>query len=557
MAIIEQAVSIQKAVKNVGRLREIIGVLTRFGFGAIVDRLGLDKYSPKNIFFSKNKELESLTLAVRIRKVCEELGPTFVKVGQMLSGRPDLLPPDLIFELSKLQDKVPPVGIHAIQEELEQSLNRKVKDCFSSFDIEPLATASIAQVHAARTLEGDDVVVKIRKPKVRKNLLQDLEILQFLATLLESYVEELKVFQPVEVVDEFKRSLLLETDFLLEAQSIERFRKNFDKNDFVVVPKLYPDLCSKKVLTQERFHGVKLSEVEKIRDMGVDPKEVLPQAVDALLQSILVDGFFHADPHPGNLFLLADGRLGLIDFGSVGRLSHEGREAIVNLFLALMSEDYDALIKEYIDISPSSNVARDSLTISSMKKDIESVLAPYFGLTLKEIPAGKMLMDITNVAYKYHLALPKDLMLVFKCLMSLEGMARTIDPDLDLLSLAKKHVYKLIAERYSPKNLSKELFSFSRELVRITRTTPRQLAELLRQLESGQFKISIADPHSERKLKIATQNSKRLSLSILNAAIVLAALMASNNPQLPQWSQITLWTVSILLSIFTLIKCFR
>ena len=557
MALIEQAVNIQKAVKNVGRLREILSVLTRFGFGALIGRLGLEKYSPKNIFFSQNKDLESLTLPVRIRKVCEELGPTFVKVGQMLSGRPDLLPPDLIFELSKLQDKVPPVGIHDIQAELEHSLNRKVKDCFASFDTEALATASIAQVHAARTLGGDDVVVKIRKPGVKKSLYQDLEILQFLASLLEKYVEETRVFRPVEVVDEFKRALILETDFLLEAQSIERFRRNFEKNDFVVVPKLYPDFCSKKVLTQERFHGVKLSDVEKIKDMGVDPQQVLPQAVDALLQSVLNDGFFHADPHPGNLFLLPDSRLGLIDFGSVGRLSHDGRAAIVNLFLALMSEDYDALIKEYIDISPSAGVPRDSQTISAMKHDIENVLAPYFGLTLKEIPAGKMLMDVTNIAYKYHLALPKDLMLVFKCLMSLEGMARTIDPDLDLLSLAKKHVYKLITERYSPKNLSKELFSFSRELARIARSTPRQLAEVLRQLESGQLKVTLEDPQSSQNLKVATQNSKRLSLSILSAAIVLAALMASNNPQLPQWSQITLWAVSTLLSIFTLIKCFR
>jgi ubiquinone biosynthesis protein len=552
MSLLSSADTVRKAVKNAGRLKEILGAATRFGFGTLVARLPIAGYKAE----SADGE-DARPLPVRLRMLFEGLGPTFIKTGQILAGRPDLVPAEIIAEFEKLQDRTTPVPFTLLKPVLEKELDRTLADCFSSFDTEPLATASIAQVHAARTLEGDDVVVKIRKPDVQRLLEQDMEILEFLAGLIERYVPELKPFRPVSIVQEFKRSLLAETDFRMEVSSIRRFRENFAASSFLVVPKVYADLSSDHVITMERLRGVPLRDIEGVRAMGVDPRDLLRQGMDCFFQSIMQDGLFHADPHAGNIIALPDGRMGLIDFGSVGRLSQRSKDAIINMFLALVTEDYDALILEYLDLSPATDGSRSTSNIERIQREVAQLMGPYHGVPLSEIPTGRVLMESTRVAFRYHVSLPRDLVLVFKAIMTLEGIGRALDPDFDLLGAASKYSRVLIKERYNPTRLLKDVLFMSRDLARLAKTGPRQLNEALRQLESGELKLNLKLAGIDHHARAQEQGAKRIALAILSLALILSATMLLGREGVPLWLQIVMATIAGFTATYTFLRSWR
>lgn len=553
MSLWSSAGTVRKAVKNAGRLREILGAATRFGFGTLVARLPLAAYKDKAPGDS-TEQLQREPLPARLRMLFEGLGPTFIKVGQILAGRPDLIPAEIVREFERLQDRTTPVSFAQLKPVLEGELDRPLAECFSSFDTEPLATASIAQVHAARTLEGDDVVVKIRKPDVERLLEQDMEILEFLAGLLERYIPELRPFRPSEIVQEFKRSLLAETDFRMEANNIRRFRENFASSAFLVIPKVYTDLSSDHVITMERLRGVPLRDLEAVRAMGVDPRELLRGGMDAFFQSVMSDGLFHADPHAGNIIAMPDGRMGLIDFGSVGRLSQRSKDAIINMFLALVTEDYDALMLEYLDLSPPVNGSRSTTNIERIQREVAALMSPYHGLPLAEIPAGRVLMDATRVAFRHQVSLPRDLVLVFKAIMTLEGIGRSLDPDFDLLGAASKYSRILIKERYNPTRLLKDALFLTRDLSRLVKTAPRQLGEALRQLESGELTLNHNLAGLEEHGRSQVRAGNRIALSILAVGWLLCATFLFAHPGVPLWTQIVVGATAVFLATFSFLR---
>lgn len=552
MTLFARATQVSRAVKNAGRMREIAAAMTRFGFGTVVAKLRLKKFGVNVDSRAATGKLRPLP--VRLRLLCEELGPTFIKIGQVLAGRPDLVPSEIIAELEKLQDQVSPIPFTELKGLVEASLGRQIEEGFASFDPEALASASIAQVHAARTLDGDDVVVKIQKPGVAKLLTQDFEILELLASLAERYSPEIRPFHPRQIVGEFKKALLGETDFLREATNIERFRENFATSSFLVVPKVYKDLSSPEVLTIERIRGVKLHDVEAVRALGVDPSEILRQGMDAFFQSMLVDGLFHGDPHGGNILILPDGRMGLIDFGSVGRLSKKSKAGVIDMFLALITEDYDALVLEYLRLSPPQPGTRNSRNLDEIQREVTSLFAPYYGLPLKDIPAGRLLMDGANVAFQHHITLPQDLIMVFKAIMTLEGIGRTLDPEFDLLASAAKYAKIVIKERYEPKAMAKELLFIGRDWMRFAQTAPRQIAESLRQLESGEVQVNVKVAHLDRYIRVHAQGSQRISQAILAVGLLGAASFASMTHNIPLWGQLTLWASAALFILLNVIK---
>ncbi len=555
MSLLSRAETVRRAVKNVGRMSEIVAAMTRFGFGTVVERTGLATFLPGRASASETDATSPTP--ERLRRLMEQLGPTFIKVGQVLGGRPDLVPADFVREFEKLQDHAPPLPFAILQPILEAELGRKLGDCFSSFDTEPLATASIAQVHAARTLEGDDVVVKIRKPDVDRQLSQDLEIVELLAQLLERYIEELRPFRPQQIVLEFKRTLLEETDFRMEATNIRRFRENFAGSSFLVIPKVYGDLSSDRVLTMERIRGVKLSDLEAVRAMGVDPRELLRQGIDHFFQSVMRDGLFHADPHAGNLMALPDGRMGLIDFGSVGRLSVRSKDAIVNMFLAMLAEDYDALILEYLDLSPAFEGSRSTSNIERIQREVAQIMSPYHGLPLSEIPAGKVLMESTRVAFRYHVSLPRDLVLVFKSIMTLEGIGRALDPDFDLVGAASKYARVLFKDRFEPARLGKEALFASRDVSRLLRSAPRQLGESLRQLESGELRLNLRLEDLERYARRQAQATTKVALAILASSLIVCSTWLTVAGGQPFWLLITAWSLAISVGFWTYLRTWR
>ncbi len=540
MSILSTAGQVTKAFRNAGRAREIVSTMSRFGFGALIDQIGLRGFrgSPTE------ERVEHASMPERVRLLFENLGPTFIKIGQVLSGRPDLIPEEFILEFQRLQDHAAPVPFSLLKDTLQKELNRNLDDMYSSFDSEPLASASIAQVHAARTLEGDDVVVKILKPETNRLLKQDLEILEIIAGLIERAIPEAKIFRPTYIVNEFKKSLLAETDFLKEASHIRRFRQNFSHSNFLIVPKVYSDLSTTSVLTLERLRGVKLSDQAGVREMGVDPKELLSKGMDTFLESILLHGLFHADPHGGNILVLPDGRLGLIDFGSVGFLTQKSQDAIVSMFLALVNEDYEALVQEYLYLSPAEEGSRSSKNIERIQSEVSSVFSPYHGLPIKEVPAGRLLLDATSIALRNKVQLPRDMVMVFRAIMTLEGIARSLDPDFDLLNSAVKFAKVALRTRYTPERLGKEALGLGKEWLRLLRITPRRFSEALRQMESGEFTIKVELNDFERFLKNQELASKRLNLSLLTSAAGLVAVLASFSNVLPLWFQSTLWIVA-------------
>ncbi len=555
MTLLSRATQVSRAMKNVGRMREIAAAMSRFGFGALVARLRLKKFG----ISSKDSDQESTArpVPVRLRLLLEQLGPSFIKIGQILAGRPDLVPAEIIHEFEKLQDSVAPLPFMDLKPSLEASLGRKIEDCYASFDTEALASASVAQVHAARTLDGDDVVVKIKKPGVEKFLSQDLEIVELFAHLAESYIPELRPFKPSRLVAEFKRSLLLETDLEREARNMDRFRDNFATSSFLVIPKVYKELSGPNVITMERLRGVKLQDVQGVKAMGVDLSELLRQGMQCFFQSILVDGFFHADPHGGNILVLADGRMGLIDFGSMGWLSFKSKSAVLGMFLALVTEDYEALVAEYLHLSPPQSGSRSSTNLELLEREVSQVFAPYYGLPLKDIPAGKLLMEATHIAFQYRVSLPQDLVLVFKSIMTLEGIGRSLDPNFDLLGSASHFTQRAVWDLYDPKKLGKDALFLLRDWARLLEKFPRQISETLRQIEAGEIKVNIHQAHGDKMARAHVVGASRIAQAILGVGVLGASVAVSVSQVLPFWGQICLWIFSGTLIAISFIRSLR
>lgn len=541
-------------MKNAGRMREIASAMTRFGFGTLVDRLGLRSFITRN---SESEETEK-PLPERTRLLFQQLGPSFIKVGQVLAGRPDLVPAEFIAEFQKLQDQVAPLSFNLLKPIIEEELGRPLNECFSSLDPEPIANASIAQVHAARTLNGEEVVIKIRKPEVEKLLNQDLEILETMALLIERYVPELRPLQPRFIAAEFKRAILTEIHFTLEANNIKRFQRNFTDNSFLVIPKVYSELSTAKVLTLERLRGVKLGDVEAVRSLGIDTKELLRKGMDAFFQSMLKDGFFHGDPHGGNILVLPDGRMGLIDFGLVGRLSQKAKDSLVSMFVALLAQDYDLLVLEYMNLNSDGGSSRSTAVLNQLQREVADVFSPYYGLPLKDIPMGALLMQASGIALKHRISIPRDLILVFKAIMTLEGIGRSLDPEFDLVSSASKYVKLLLRERYAPKRLLKDALFIGRDIARFAEKAPRQWAETLRQLENGELKLRLQITNLDAHSKATLQGFSRLSMALLSVGVlVIATLCSRPESGITHWAQVTLWSLGWSLGAIAFWKSLR
>ena len=559
MTLLTTASRAGRVVRNAGRMREILTMMSRFGFGTLVNQMGLRRFSlhrstPSDLDFIPENQR---SLPIRLRLLIEQLGPTFIKVGQILSGRPDLIPAEFISELEKLQDRTTPLDFALLKPPLEEALGKPLEECFLSFDTEAMASASIAQVHAARTLDGQDVVVKIQKPGVEKTLNQDLQILELIAEALENYVPELRAFRPLTIVQEFRRSVNSELSFAREAQSIRRFQNNFKESNFLVVPKVFSELSRDTVLTMERLRGVKLSNLRAVQELGLNPSEILARGMDCFFQAMLVDGFFHGDPHPGNIIVLPDGRMGLIDFGAMGYLSFKSKSSLINMFLALIDQDYDSLVREYIALSPARGAPRPSAEVEALQFEISALFTPYYGVSLNDIPSAKLLLESTSVALRYQIFLPRDLVMVFKTIVTLEAMGRALDPHFDLFGAATKYSKIVIRQRLDPKRVMKDLLFFGRDSARLIQSAPRQLSSTLRQLESGEFRINVNIAGIEKHTKAQYAASSRISFALMASALLYAAVQLSQSADLAPWAIGSIWALSLATIAWGMLKSFR
>lgn len=515
-------ISLVHAARDISRIREVTTVLIRHGFGEVVRRLGLLGKSPPPELHASHAERPQSSFAERIRQVLEDLGPSFVKLGQLASTRADLLPPELITELKKLQDSLPPLPFEVVQKQLEISLGLSIEEVFSSFSEEPLAAASIAQVHRARlktdTGEELDVAVKVQRPGIAKTIASDLDILHTLAVLLERAIPETRIYSPIGLVQQFDQAITAELDFTTEADNAVRFTQNFAEDPHVHFPRIYRQASTKQIITMEFLDGLK---IDSAVQNGYSGKRIAQLAFAAMVKQIYEDGFFHADPHPGNALILGppeDPSLAFLDLGMVGRLSPRIRDLTIDVVIAALRQDHEGIALALYEIgSPSKKI-----DMASYQAEVALLSDRYLGKQLRDIELSSLIRDLVRTATKYGIEIPTDFVLMGKALMTIEGIGKEIDPQFDVFEEARPLFTDLLKKRYSPERIGNELLRRLERIGDASYKVPQQLEEVLDDLRRGRLRIHQENrPHTRELDRLG----RRLTTVFLLSACVLGSAL--------------------------------
>ncbi|WP_348680433.1 ABC1 kinase family protein [Alcanivorax profundi] len=487
--------------KDLLRMNELAGILFKYGFADVIRRLGLAtpiEQAGKLVRSPVKGDILRMGTAERLRCALEEMGPTFVKLGQILATRVDLFPLDWIAEFEKLQDQASAIPFEELAPLVEEALGKPIDSLFARVDPTPIGVASIGQVHSALTRRGQKVVLKIQKPGIRNKIDSDLRLLDQLAKLACDNSVEIRRYRPVELIREFRRSLLRELDFTIEARNADRIRKNMRSLKWLTVPRVYWELSSSTVQVQQHIEGIPAKALEKLDAAGLDRAQIARRGALAAWKMALEDGFFHADPHPGNFIILPGNRIAMLDFGMVGKLSHSRREQILQMTRAVVireAEQCAAVLASWSDGQP--------VNFEQLVSDVEDVISQYHGVSISELDITALLNDITAMVRNHNLVLPSDIALFIKAIITLEGFGRLLNPDFDLMTEAEPLLKRMIRTRYSPARLAKSLSLRALDVVdkvyapppvpgqqspQEQGLDPRQLERMVTRLERGQYR---------------------------------------------------------------------
>ncbi|MCL0104060.1 AarF/UbiB family protein [Dehalococcoidia bacterium] len=526
---------VSRTNRHINRYREIVTVLVKHGFGDLITRSNLDKYidfGRKLLPGERERDVVSLSRWERIRMVLEELGPTFIKFGQIMSNRPDLVPQELIVELKKLQSAVPPFPEEEAKELVEEELGKSVDELFSDYTTAPIASASIAQVHRAVLKNGEEVAVKVQRPGIQQIIETDIEIMFHLAALMEKYVEEINLFDPVAIVAEFERSIKRELDFHIEAAAIERFGGNFQTDRTIYVPTVYWDYSTSRVLTMEFIDGVKASSVEVLLAAGLDPKLLASRGADLVLKQVFEHGFFHADPHPGNLMALSGNVVCFLDYGMMGGISMKDRGYLSGILTGIVNQDAARITKTLLQLSATPHL-KDA---DKLEYEIQALLEQYSYRSLKSINMGLILNQLISLIISYRLKAPSHFYLLTKALITIEGVGRMLDPDFDMVTHAKPFAKKLLKERMNPLKLTKDLYLSAIDLSVLLRDLPSEVREILTQLKGGKIRIEFEHKGLEPIQETHNQIGNRIAFAIVLAALLMSSALIVLAGIPPQWN---------------------
>jgi len=543
------------AARDLGRLQHIAAILIRYGFGDMVRRLGLADALEKAgrvLRWNEAQELAQLETPARVRRALEEMGPTFIKLGQILATRVDLFDAEWIAEFGRLQDNAPTVPWAEIHAQLSVDLGAPPEEIFATIDPQPLAAASIAQVHRARLKDGSDVIVKVRRPGIRPSIEADLRWLMRLAEFAENESVELRAFRPRDVVRQLTQSLRRELDFASECRSAERIAENFvdftdmeltaikvgagntasNGNDVqiaslppIVIPRVYWQWTGECVCVQEFIDGIPGRDLAAVDRAGLDRKMLARRGAHAVLKMIVEDGFFHADPHPGNIFYLSGNRIAFIDFGMVGRLTEERRDQVIRLLLGLVRHEPTRVADVLLDWTGNGAKDEDGLLL-----EIQTFVDQYHGVPLKQIRLGAMLTELTALLRQYQLTLPPDLALLIKAFISLEGMGRELDPDFDMAGEAMPMLEKAMRKRYSPRAIIKRGWQSVSDTLALAAGLPQDISRLLRAARRGRLEIHIDVTHLKRVGNQLDRAISRLVVGIVVAALIVGSSIVMTVP---------------------------
>ena len=514
---------LNRNIRTIRRYRNVLGILIKYGFGHIVEELNLNYYLELGrrivTLGTAPKEIERLSQPERLRLAMVELGPTFIKLGQILSTRPDIIPKEYADEFGKLQDKVLSLPYDEIEAYVREELGAPVDELFSELSPIPLAAASIAQVHRGRLKSGEEVVIKVRRPGIKQVIETDVDILLGLAYLIENHIPQADIYDPVGVVKEFRRTINREMDFTREGHTIDRFAKNFSNSDTVHVPKVHWPLTGEGVLTMEYIDGIKVSNTRRLQEEGYDLKAIARNGADAFLKQVLVDGLFHGDPHPGNFFILPGNSICMLDYGMVGRLDNEIKYQLVDLLLAILHREVDTVITLLLY---SGDIAED-IDNKQLKRDLTELIDNYYEIPLQEINAGRLLTEFIEILTVYRIKFPADLMLLGKALITIEGIGRQLDPAFNMIDHLRPFMEKLVRDKVTPTHLSKEMLRVVQSYGALAKNLPRDLKEFINRVNRNKFKIDLEHRGLEKLITDLDKSSNRLSFSMLIAALIIGS----------------------------------
>lgn len=546
MDLIKTGIGISKTIKNVSRFREILTVLSRHGFSELIVKSGLDKLIPGFVLPARVSELKNEALSneewwrvfgSQLRTSFEELGPSFIKVGQLMATREDILEPSMIKELKLLQNKVKGIPFEEAKKVIEVNLGKKIEEVFSSIDPKPIGTASIGVVYKAELHDGQKVVVKVRRPNIAKTLLTDFEILLFIVQKLEKVSSEIKYLGMSRMISDFFKSTQNELNFMIEAQNCERLRKNLeviDKDGFLVVPKVFREYSTMEVLVLEFLDGRPFNEFHSMDEIGLDMAEKLEKSIELFTHTLLADGFFHADLHGGNFFVLKDRRIGIIDFGLMGTLSKKNRANLIAILYAVVTYNFDNLVYEFLDVAEYESVPDHEELI----RDIKDALSPFIGLSIKETNMTGLVQSLVRTLSKHELYLPREWFIIFRALMTLDGVGKSIGMDLNIFKILEKDLPHLVTELLSKKNAQEELMWVAKDVVSSLRIVPKHLKWFLKETSRNNYAPEIRI----RDLDLLSRGINRslyiLGLSVTAAVFVLCGSLFVMDIKVTRFSDI-------------------
>jgi len=537
------------AVHELGRAREIIGIVVKYGLSEWVTNSGLGKF-----FISKKRlaRIERYNQWERIRMAVEELGPTFIKFGQILADRPDIVPVELREELKKLQDEAQPMPDELAIKEIEKELGRPVGEVFRDFDSSRLASASMAQTYRATLLNGEPVCVKIQRPGIDKKIELDLNLMNFFAIRMQRNNAEMEAINLTGVVKEFGKTIKKELDFHHEAASVIRFSYCFQDDPDIKVPKVYSQYTTRRILVEEFIKGTKVSDLENLLKAGYDLKVLSRKAMRLVFDQIFTHGFFHADPHPGNIFVMDGEVISFIDFGMMGSLRPEHLKFLGKYVLGYLERDPHAMAEALMMASGKRNFAR----FKELEFQIGDMLAHYKYLSIEEMDFGKVMNESVDILIHFGLRMPSDIFLLIKSLMAIERVAVVLFPGIDFAHEMQPYAIELIAQQYSPKQIAREVFDSIKDYYKLLKELPADLNEIIYKIKEGRFKTQIEVRGLEPLAEHLDISSTRVSIAIVLASLIVGASIISQWQQ-TRWIGAIVFCIAGLFGFWLLVKLFR
>jgi ubiquinone biosynthesis protein len=511
-------------VQGLKRFAGITRVLAKHGLGDILDRTVF-----RGKLSNRTSKANSVYLSPhRLRLVLEDLGPSFIKLGQLMSTRADLFPPEYIDELKKLQDRIPPIPFKEIQSVVEGELGQPLSEIFADFVEESLAAASVAQVHLAQLKTGENVAVKVIRPGIEKKIREDIRLMFYFAEKIERSFEIGRIIGAVNLVKEFERSIFRELDMYSEGGNIERFATNFKDDDDLHIPKVYWNHTARSVLTMEHIVGIKMDQVADIKAKGIDPKEIAMIGLRSFSRQLMEFGLFHADPHPGNTIVMYDGRVGLVDFGITGYLDEETMMQIANIFLGYAEHDYDLIMEAFEDAGL---IEAEKMDFRAFRTDLKDISEPFYGRNLQTISVKDVYDQVMDLVLKYHIRLPRNMLLLFKTLIQTEALGKILGSDASILEVTRPYARKLLQKGYDAQKIIRNVGHEARRLGGYMRMMPKFAHDLLRAAARGKHRLEIWHNGFQQLDSMIEKGINRLTVGIIISASVIAGSLIMNSSQ--------------------------